>query len=131
VGPSEAIHSALFDALGQTGITVYAVAPQAANGGSAAEFPYAHIGIVDLREYDTQTDNGMDFLVRIHCRWRGSSRTPGLQMQDTIYQFLHHATLIVDNATHYFLARESSTVLDLPDGNFDGVCEYRGLIEIT
>lgn len=131
MGPSEAIASALFDALGQTGLTVYAVKPQAADGGTATEYPFVHIGIIDLREHDTSTDNGIDFLARIHSRWRGSSRTVGHQMQDTIYQFLHHATLSVDNAHQYFLARESSTVLDLPDGTFDGICEYRGLIEIT
>lgn len=131
MGPSEAIASALFDVLGQTGLNVFQVKPQARDGGLATEYPFVHIGVIDLRADDTFTENGIDFLARIHCRWRGASRTPGHQMQDTIYRFLHHATLSVDNAHQYYLSRESSTVLDLPDGEFDGICEYRGLIEIT
>jgi hypothetical protein len=131
MGPSEAIRSALFDALGQTGLNVHSVAPQAADGGSAASFPYAHIGAIVMAEWDTDTTTGHNFTARIHSRWRGMSQTPGAQMQDTIYQFLHLSTLAIDNGLNVLFRRTGSTVLQLPDHSWDGVDDYSGLIVNT
>ena len=70
MGPEEALASALFDAVGGTGLTCYQVVPQARDGGAAAEFPYVRIGRMVLTEWDTKTETGFDFAVRMHSRWR-------------------------------------------------------------
>jgi hypothetical protein len=128
MGPSEALRSALFDILGQTGLNVYQVKPQAVDGGLASAFPFIHIGAIVLADWDTDTTTGFDFTARIHSRWRGHEATTGAQMQDTIYGFLHLATLSIDNATTVLLRRTASTVMQLPDSDWDGVDDYSGLI---
>lgn len=131
-GPNEAILNALQDALVTVlspAVPVYSTGLQATDGGAAAAFPYVHIGVMVMAPWDTSSDFGQDFTVRLHTKWRGGDQAPGRAIQDTIYSALHYGELSVEAGHLVLLQRQSSTVLELPDGGFDGICEYRGIIE--
>ena len=123
------VQRALFAALSGLGLTVYDVAPQAADGGSTASFPYAEVGFISLTELDTFSETGFDFVARVHTR----SRSPGMleckTMQGQIYARLHRGALAVTGFNFIDLLREASSCTRAPDGSFHGVCEYRGQIE--
>jgi hypothetical protein len=131
MGPSEAIALALVTAIRDRGLDCYQVAPQASDGGAAAAFPYVQIGAIVFTEWDTKTETGIEFDVRLHTRWRGSSTVVGRQIQDELFTILHNQVLTMDSATCLEVRRILSTIIDLPDGSFDGVCEYRGQMELN
>lgn len=131
MGPSEAIAAAFVTAVRSIGLTCYQVVPQAADGGSGAVYPHVQIGAIVFTEWDTKTETGIDFTVRLHTRWRGASTVIGRQIQDELFTALHGAVLEMDGATCLEVRRETSTIIDLPDGGFDGVCEYRGQMELN
>lgn len=130
-GGAEAILTALFDALVTAlapDVPVWSVPPQATDGGSAAPFPHVQIGALVIVPWDTHSETGHDFTVRMHTRWRARAEAEGRAIQDAIYDALHNGELLVDGGETVLLQRQSTTVLALPDGSFDGICEYRGLI---
>jgi hypothetical protein len=130
MGGSVAILTALYDALVTAlDVQVWSTVPQASDGGAAAAFPYVRIGAIAIVPWDTHSETGHDFTVRLHTRWRGASEDAGRIIQDAIYAALHNGELLIDGGSTVLLQRQSTTVLALPDGDFDGVCEYRGLIE--
>lgn len=131
MGPSEAIAAAFVTAVRSIGLTCYQVVPQAADGGSDAVYPHVQIGAIVCTEWDTKTEDGIDFEVRLHTRWRGASTVIGRQIQDELFTALHGAVLEMDSATCLEVRRETSTIIDLPDGGFDGICEYRGQMELN
>lgn len=131
MGGSEAILTALYDALvtALPGVQVWSTVPQASDGGAVSAFPYVQIGAIVILPWDTHSETGHDFTARVHTRWRAASEDAGRIIQDAIYDALHNGTLLIDGGATVLLQRQSTTVMALPDGDFDGVCEYRGLIE--
>lgn len=131
-GPNEAILDALTDAL-VTALTpdvpVYRSGQQARDGGSASGFPYVQIGAMILLPWDTAYELGHSLTVRIHAKWRGSDPAPGMAVQDAIYAALHNGNLLTEGGSTILMQRQSTTVFELPDSSWDGVCEYRALIE--
>ena len=110
---------------------VYDFAPQVADSGSSAAFPYVEVGAIVFPEMDTKTRNGFDFVARIHTRSRSSSSKEAKVIQGAMYDALHLQTLAVSGYNFILLRRETSDVIRAPDGAFHGVCEYRGLIDKT
>ena len=126
---SVAVQDALVAALTEVGPVVYVVRPQAANGGSDAVYPHIQIGAVIFAPWDTFTETGHDFVARIHTRWRGENQLTGSAIQDAIYARLHRTTDIhMDGFSSILLTRETSFVTP-NDGGFEGICEYRGLLQ--
>jgi len=121
----------LVDVLAGIGVPVYTVVPQAADGGSAAVFPYIQIDDPVFAPFDTASNDGHDFVVRIHVRWRGGSKLPGKRLQGEIYERLHHMDLPLTGWRVVLLKHAQSFVDTLTDQTFDGVCEFNGLIEKT
>ena len=110
---------------------IHDFAPQAADGGSVAPFPYVEVGRVVFSEMDTKGDTGFDFVARIHTRSRSASAKECKDIQGAIYGALHLQSLSVTGYRSILLRRETSDTMRSPDGAFHGVCEYRGLIEET
>ena len=120
---------ALFSALSALGLRAYDIAPQSADGASLAVFPYVEVGAIVFAPMDTKTDNGFDFVARIHTRSRSASMKEVKDIQGQIYARLHHGNLTIANQSLILLRREISDVTRDSNGSFHGVCEYRGLIE--
>lgn len=125
------VQKALYSALNGLGLRVYDSAPQQADGGSTAVFPYVEVGAVVLSAFDTKGDNGFDFVARIHTRSRSASMKEAKDIQGQIYARLHHGALTMTGQSCFLLYRETSDVTRAADGSFHGICEYRGLIETT
>lgn len=89
------------------------------------------IGAIVMVDWDTDTTIGVSFTARLHSRWRGKSKSLGLQMQDIIFNALHLQSLAIDNGTSVLLRRTGSTVLALPDNTWDGVDDYSGLVSLN
>lgn len=131
MGAVVAVQDALWKALGELGLTVYTKRPQASDGGDPAVYPHIEISKPVFAQYDTQTENGHDYVVRIFTRWQGDNDLVGEEIQDAVYDRLHRATdLDVAGFTSVLIDRQTSFVTPL-DGLFEGVCEYRGLIQAT
>lgn len=113
--------------LGLTGI--YDFAPQAADGGSDAPFPYATIGTIFAVQMDTQTVEGFEMTGRIHVYSRSGSMAECKTIQGNLYSFLHRQPLTVAGFNNFFLMRNDTDCLQDEDGKIHGVCEYRGLVE--
>lgn len=123
------VQKALYLALVGIDLQVYDVSPQAADGGSAAAFPYVEVGEIVLAEFDTATETGFDFVARIHTRSRSKSHAEAKGIQGQIYARLHRGSLSITGFNFIQLDRASSRCDRVSDGSFHGVCEYRGLIE--
>jgi hypothetical protein len=123
-----AVQGALYSALTALGLTVYDSAPQAADGGSLANWPYVEVGTIVFTAYDTYAELGHEFMARIHTRSRSASMKETKDIQGQIWARLHRGALTVTGLTTLTLAREVSEVTRAPDGSFHGVCTYRGLI---
>lgn len=122
---------ALYSALSALGLTVYDSAPQVADGASVASWPYVEVGAIVMAYWDTKTENGFDFVARIHTHSRTQSMKEAKDIQGQIYARLHHGALAVTGYATTDLYRETSDVTRVSDGHFHGVCEYRGMIEKT
>ena len=129
MGGEAAVQKALYQALSALGLRVVDRGAQAADGGAATAFPYVEVGFIVMNPYDTAGETGFDYLARIHTRSRSGSMAEAKAIQDQIYDRLHRGALNVTGFNHILIQRERSEVLDGSDGQFHGVCEYRGLIE--
>lgn len=112
-----------------TGANIYDDPPQAANGGDLAEFPHIAIGAVVIAEWDTVSELGFDFALRIHTRSRSSGMAETKVIQGAIYERLHRGTLELSHFRVIDMQRQVSDVTRVADGSFHGVCEYRGTAE--
>lgn len=124
-----AVQQALFSALSTLGLRVVDRGRQAADGGAATAFPYVEVGFIVMNPFDTAPETGFDYLARIHTRSRSGSMAEAKRIQGQIYDRLHRGALIIAGFNHILIQRERSEVLPVTDGQFHGVCEYRGLIE--
>ena len=130
MGASEAVKTALYNAVNELGYSTYTVVPQLADGGSDTDWPHVQIGAVTHSMWDTNDNPGFDFTARIYTRWRGGDEMPGLAIQDAIYGRLHRGALTITGYSLILLERQLSVVTPL-EGSFSGVCEYRALIAET
>jgi hypothetical protein len=124
-----AVQRALFNALSALGLNVVDRGAQAADGGDATVFPYVEVGFIVMNPYDTAGELGFDYLARIHVRSRSGGMLEAKTIQGQVYARLHRGALTVAGYNHILIQRERSEVLPTTDGQFHGVCEYRGLIE--
>jgi len=125
------IQKALFQALSGIGLTVYDSAPQAADGGSTANWPYVEVGFISLAPFDTANSTGFDGVARIHTRSKTGSMAEAKDIQGRIYDRLHRGTVAVAGFLTVTVQRELTRCDRMPDGSFHGVCEYRLLLDKT
>ncbi len=123
------VQTALYLALTALSLRVYDAAPQAADGASTATFPYTEVGAIVFADFDTYSENGFDFIARIHTRSRSASMLECKGIQGQIYARLHNGALTITGQNTILIRREASNCTRVADGSFHGVCEYRGLIE--
>ncbi len=124
-----AIQKGLFDALTGIGLRVYDSAPQLADTGASADYPYVEIGAIVLGAFDTARETGFDFTARIHTRSRSSGMREAKDMQGQMYARLHRGSITITGQTLILIDRQTSDVTRQSDGSFHGICEYRGLVE--
>ena len=126
-----AVQQGLFQAIYDLGLTVHDVQPQARDGGSPAGFPCVTIGTIVFAPWDVKESTGFDFIARVHTWSRSASMEEAKDIQTPIYTRLHRGTITVAGYGLVDLMRETSDIMQMADGSFHGVCEYRGLIEKT
>lgn len=128
----KAIFNVLEAAKADLGVTgVYDMAPQAADSGSTAPFPYITMGRIFMNQLDTQTENGFEVTARIHTFSRTGSMLQCKTIQGKIYDLLHRADLTVTGFNSFLLLRSDTDCFPDQDGKVHGVCEYRGLVEVA
>jgi hypothetical protein len=120
---------ALFSALTGLGLTVYDVAPQVIDGASSVNWPYVTIGAAVFSQWDTKQVVGFNFVVRIHVRSRSAAMGEVKGIQGQIFDRLHHGGLAITGYTLTLLQFETSDITELSDRSFDGISEFRGMIE--
>ncbi|MFA9232072.1 MAG: hypothetical protein ACEQSU_15210 [Microgenomates group bacterium] len=123
------IQRSLFLAISALGYTTYDSAPQAADGGSTAGWPYVEVGFISPAPFDTANSTGFDAVARIHTRSRSASMLECKTMQGAIYDRLHRGVLAVTGFLTVTIQRELSKCDRMPDKTFHGVCEYRILLD--
>ena len=116
------VQKALFSALSALGLRVVD------RGKQDAVYPYVEVGFIVMNAWDTAGETGFDYLARIHTRSRSGSMAETKAIQGQIYNRLHRGALTITGYQSVTIQRERSEVLTLPDNEFHGVCEYRGLI---
>lgn len=131
MGAEVEVQKAFYSALTALGLRVYDAAPQAADGGSSATYPYVEVGTIVFADFDTKDRNGFDFVARLHTRSRSGSMLEAKTIQGQMYAALHNGSLTIAGFNSVLLRRELSDVTRAADGSFHGVCEYRGLIETS
>lgn len=125
------VQTGLFQALTGIGLTVHDVQPQAQDGGASLPFPCVTIGTIVFAPWDVKERTGFDFIARIHTYSRSGSMLETKGIQAAIYNRLHRGEIPVTGYGLVDLTRETSDIMQMADGAFHGVCEYRGLIEKT
>lgn len=125
------LQRALFFALSGLGYTIYDTAPQAADGGSRAAWPYIEVGFISLAPFDTANSTGFDGVARIHTRSDTGSMLECKTMQGAIYDRLHRGALPVAGFQTVTVQRELSKCDRMSDKTMHGVCEYRVLLDKT
>ena len=123
------IQRALFNAMTGLGLTVYDSAPQAADGGALAAWPYVEVGFISLAPFDTANSTGFDAVARVHTRSRSGSMAETKRIQGDIYDRLHRGALSVAGYQTVTVQRELSRCDRMSDASFHGVCEYRLLLD--
>lgn len=131
MGAEVELQRALYLALAGLGLTVHDRAPQAADAGGTAGWPYVEVGFISLAPFDTASETGFDAVARIHTRSRSKSLLEAKTIQGSIYARLHRGLLAVDGFHTITVQRETSRCDLMPDGSVHGVCEYRVLLETT
>lgn len=101
-----------------------------ADGGGAAGFPYLHATII-VDEWDTDTTEGFEALIRLHTWSRSGSFAETKAVQGRLYNLLHRVTdMTVTGHNLILIRRESSWAETDPDGiTIHGVCEYRAILD--
>lgn len=112
-------------------VAVYDTAPQPADGGAAAAFPYIVMGNSFVTQLDTQTRNGFTFTTRIHVYSRTGSMKECKEIQGGVYGLLHRQPLTVTGFSAFEMLRSDTECFALQDGRIHGLCEYVGLVEAT
>lgn len=121
----------LFLAISGLGYTTYDSAPQAADGGSTANWPYVEVGFISLAPFDTANSTGFDAVARIHTRSKSGSMAEAKTIQAAIYDRLHRGVLAVTGFLTVTVQRELTKCDRMPDKTFHGVCEYRVMLDKT
>lgn len=108
------------------------IAPQTADSGDPAAFPYLVISDVDFIEYHDDGRSGFEVLTRIETYSRDAGRKECRDITDMLYTALHRQqdSLSVDGHSVLLIDRIASTVEDPndADGSFEGVCDYRAIV---
>ena len=135
-----AIQQAVFERLsGFAGLTallaaggagVYEYVPQSDASEQNSFFPYVTVGDDDIEGWDTDTDDGIEATLRVHIWSRHRGRQETKEIQEQVYQALHHHGLLVAGVPVVLLHFVDSTAGPDPDGKtYHGVSTFRLLME--
>lgn len=130
----KAWQQAIYTKLTAAGLTVYDHVPQAADGGSAAAFPYVTIGEARETQLNTDTAEGAEVALSIHVwsRYAGKAELQGIWQ--TVYETLHRreaSIAVSDYLCVYCEFDDGETLLD-PDGiTHHGVMNFRCYLDQT
>lgn len=103
---------------------VYDMVPPAAN------FPYATLGDVLVKEYDTKDQSGFEQALTLHVWSRYRGRKELKQIIQTIYDVLHNAALNVTGANYVSCIFQSASTLQENDGlTLHGILRYRIIVQ--
>ena len=126
------LQAALATALRAAGLNAVDVAPQPADGGAAAQFPYVEIGMISLAKWDCFDRPGFDGTIRLHTRSRSAGLKELKTMQGAIYARLHRGALTLPDGYRLVdLTRQTTEVMRASDASLHGICTYRALIAET
>lgn len=131
MGVEVELQRSLYTVLTAAGLRVHDAAPQVADGGAAAVFPYVEVGFISIAMWDTFGELGFDAVARIHTRSRSAGMMECKTLQGQIYDALHRATPAITGHRVIELHREMTRCDRVSDDSYHGVCEYRALIEKT
>lgn len=105
--------------------------PQDTDSGAIAAFPYVTMGEAIFTLLPTDEVTNFSVLLRLHTWSRTGSVKQCKQIQGLMFDILHDADLTITGWNPFSILREESRVIEDPDGQFHGVCEYRALLQKT
>lgn len=108
---------------------IYDDAPQVADSGDGAQFPFVTIGETNAIEFDTDTTTGAVLSCVIHVWDRSRGREKMKEIQGQIYEILHRAKLTVfcyDLIDIHFIS--STTFLDADGKTRHGVQTFELIV---
>lgn len=96
----------------------------------AAIFPYATLGDVLIKQFDTKDQYGFDQALVLHVWSRYRGRKELKQIIQTIYDVLHNATLNVSGANVVMCQFQSASTSQENDGlTLHGILRYRIIVQ--
>jgi hypothetical protein len=96
----------------------------------ASVFPYATLGDVVIKEYDTKDQTGFEQSLTLHVWSRYRGRKELKQIIQTIYDVLHNAALSVTGANYVSCQFQSASTLQENDGlTLHGIVRYRIIVQ--
>lgn len=96
----------------------------------SATFPYATLGDVVVKEYDTKDQTGFEQSLTLHVWSRYRGRKELKQIIQTIYDVLHNAVLSVAGANVVSCQFQSASTLQENDGlTLHGILRYRIIVQ--
>ena len=111
-------------------VPIYDHVPQDATPESNEPFPFITIGEDSHENWDTDTETGLESLLRVHVWSRHEGRLEARQIQDDIRAALNRHKLAVPGCNTVILDMESAEVQRIDDGQtYHGIQEFRLLLE--
>lgn len=96
----------------------------------SATFPYATLGDVLIKQFDTKDQYGFDQSLVLHVWSRYRGRKELKQIIQTIYDVLHNATLNVTGANVVMCQFQSASTAQENDGlTLHGILRYRIIVQ--
>jgi hypothetical protein len=96
----------------------------------AAIFPYATLGDVVIRDFDTKDQTGFEQFLTLHIWSRYRGRKELKQIIQTVYDILHNSALMVSGANAVSCQFQSASTLQENDGlTLHGILRYRIIIQ--
>ncbi len=97
---------------------------------AAAIYPYATLGDVLIREFDTKDQTGFEQTVVLHIWSRYRGRKELKDIMQAIYDVLHNGALTVTGANFVSCAfQQASTTLDNDGLTLHGVMRFRLIVQ--
>ena len=127
-----AVQKAIYDALVAAGMTVRDDVPMPDDAADSADFPYVTVGDATYEPFDTDDSIGADAVAEVHAWSRYAGRKEVKELQEQIYNALHHVALNVAGfhlLTCDFISSETS--LEDDGKTRSGVSRFRVLIDET
>ena len=105
---------------------VYSRVPQPDAAESTAPFPYITFDFVSFVPFDTDDNDGIQAVLRVHTWSRSQSVLQMSAIMDSIYDCLHKFQIVISGASTVDCLFITGQTMDDPDGvTTHGVSEFR------